>query len=110
MRTFVDRARNPKGNLLYMLRQAWSKDVRMSKLRRRWGPPPAIVAGTTETERGIKPTTRVADHLHPNLHLLADRLAYMVIHTHEIAKQAFILNGNVSYFDGLSNFSSSPAS
>ncbi|KAM3172021.1 hypothetical protein ACTXT7_015406 [Hymenolepis weldensis] len=95
MRQFVEYARQPSNHMFYMLREVMRKDWRLVRLRRAWSSPPAVVSSAQkETERGARVSTRISDHLHPNLRPMADRLSRIIIHTHEIARQVFILHGN----------------
>ncbi|EUB56162.1 Acyl-CoA dehydrogenase family member 9 [Echinococcus granulosus] len=95
LRHFVECARSPSQHMWYMLREAWRKDWRTAMLTRRWGMSPAIVtAATMETERGIRASMRVGDHLHPNLQALGDRLARLVVQAYELTRQVFILHAN----------------
>ncbi|CDS35579.1 Acyl-CoA dehydrogenase family member 9, mitochondrial [Echinococcus multilocularis] len=95
LRHFVECARSPSQHMWYMLREAWRKDWRTAILTRLWGISPSIVtAATMETERGIRASTRVGDHLHPNLQALGDRLARLVVQTYELTRQVFILHAN----------------
>lgn len=97
MRQFVEYARQPSNHMFYMLREAMRKDWRLIRLRRAWSSPPAVVSSAQkETERGACVSTRISDHLHPNLRPMADRLSRIIIHTHEIARQVFIVHGNVN--------------
>lgn len=102
MRRFVECAREPSSHIFYMIREAMRKDMRLMRLRRPWSAPPAVVASSQQaTERGARVSTTVSDHLHPNLRPLADRLSRLVIYTHEIARQVFILHGNVRFRLGI---------
>lgn len=98
LRHFVECARSPSQHMLYMLREAWRKDWRTALLACGWSAPPAVVtAAKMETERGIRASTRVGDHLHPNLGALGDRLARLVVQTYELTRQVLILHANVSF-------------
>nr|CDS24846.1 acyl coenzyme A dehydrogenase family [Echinococcus granulosus] len=103
LRHFVECARSPSQHMWYMLREAWRKDWRTAMLTRRWGMSPAIVtAATMETERGIRASMRVGDHLHPNLQALGDRLARLVVQAYELTRQVFILHANTVNDDQIS--------
>ncbi|VDM31205.1 unnamed protein product [Hydatigera taeniaeformis] len=95
LRRFVECARSPSQHMLYMLREAWRKDWRMEMLLRGWGAPPSIVtAAKMETERGVRASTRVGDHLHPNLQALGNRMARLIVQTYELTRQVLILHAN----------------
>ncbi|KAL5103559.1 Complex I assembly factor ACAD9 mitochondrial [Taenia crassiceps] len=95
LRRFVECARSPSEHILYVLREVWRKDWRTILLTMGWGAPAAVVtAAKMETERGIRASTRVGDHLHPNLRALGDRLARLVVQTYELTRQILILHAN----------------
>nr|CUU99619.1 hypothetical transcript [Hymenolepis microstoma] len=94
IRQFVEYARRPSNHIFYMLREAMRKDWRLMRLRRGRGSPAVVSSAQKETERGVRVSKRLSDHLHPNLRPVADRLSRVIIHTHEIARQVFILQGN----------------
>lgn len=81
--------------MLYMLRHVFAKDRRIARANWGLGVEPVGATSIGETERGVKASLQVRDHLHPNLRGLGDRLSRAVSRTHEVARHAFILQANV---------------